>query len=48
MRQSSVVDPHLVQKCRIQIVNMHRVFNDVITVVIGLAVDKTRANAAAS
>jgi hypothetical protein len=43
-----VVDAHLVQKGCIQIVDMYRILNDVVAVVVGFSVNDPRANATAS
>src|SRR5262249_18031675 len=47
VRQTLVVDAEAVQDRRVQIVNVHGVVDDVVTKVVGLAVDDARLDAAA-
>ena len=38
IRQPLVIDPQAMQNRRLQIVHMHRIFGDVVAVIVGLAV----------
>ena len=46
--ETLVVDPHTVQDGGVHVVDMHRVFDDVVAVLIGCAVDAAAFDAAAS
>ena len=46
--ETLVVDPHTVQDGSVHVVDMHRVFDDVVAVLIGPAVDAAAFDAAAN
>lgn len=47
-RESLVIDSQTVQNGRVEIVDVHRIVNDVVTKVVGLAVIKSRLESASS
>ena len=47
-RQASVINAQAMQNCRVQVVNVDRVFRNVVAEVVGLAVNDSRLDSAAS